>query len=525
MKERSLALAAIAAVAILVDCGGGGGGGSAVAPTSGAIVGATSTPGLQAPAGTLKASMTITIPAAPSGSSSSRRIKMVPSNTKSIIFTLAQTNGTGLAPGTVQGPFGLTSTSPGCSVATNGNVTCTLSINAPVGSDIFTADIYSSINAAAGTQLGSGAVQFSVAQNAANTASISLNGPISQIILASNCPTSNVINYFNFLNACVLGDVGYFNSFLLSSARKPAVAFTPPPAPFLNTVRVFVIALDSSGSVIVNPTVYDQPVTLELIGQPLLSLTATYAGISLPFTNNAASASTSTNGGTVQLWSPLDVATLAIIPNATGYVQGYLFSGIGTAVPVPFSSSLPSPNPSATPGPFLYVGAAVNPGATPTPPPTPTPTPTPTPVPTASPGPLTWVNTAPTSAFVFNAVNGLSDPTKFTVEFGAPEPMPSSAPVTTAYTFGLQSNYAFAGSYTIADGGSLGPCLGGGILSSASSPVAAAGAPFTPATVTLFLQTTSSASCSLVATDGTYSSELDIYVNQASITVQGRKRK
>src|ERR1700749_5015658 len=124
MKERNLALAAIAAVAILVDCGGGGGG-STVAPatTTGGGTGTT----ISAPSGTLKATMKITVPAGAATSSNSRRIKMGPSNTQSIIFTLNQPTGAGLAPGTTQGPFGLTASSPGCT-SSNAGVTCSLSI-------------------------------------------------------------------------------------------------------------------------------------------------------------------------------------------------------------------------------------------------------------------------------------------------------------------------------------------------------------------------------------------------------------
>lgn len=511
MKERNLALAALAAVAILVDCGGGGGGGSAVAPT-GSTGGSVSTPStLVAPAGTLKATMKITIPHATTSSSSSRKVKMIPSNTQSIVFTLVQTTGTGLAPGTVQGPFGLTATSPGCSADTLGNVTCQVPINAPVGSNIFTADIYSSTNAAAGTQLGSGAVQFSVAQNAANTTSISLNGPIAQIVLATNCPSTNLSTNFSFFaNACIMGDYATFLSDTSSTARKPATLASV--VPFLSSVRVYVIATDTSGNLIVNPTVYDQPVTLELVGQPLLSLGVNYAGVSLPFTSGATTAATTTNGGLIQLWSPLDSVSVSIVPNQSGFVEGYVFGGIGTAQPV--ASPYPFSTPATGSVPYLLVGGAV-----------PTPSPTPTTAPT--PGPLVWTNDQgnPTEANggpAFAAINSTANPTEFRAEFSAPQPLPSTP---ANYTFGLASNTSTALTYSFADGGPFGSCLGTSMISGLPNGTPSSGTANVSVPIAIGLMATAPGTCSITATDGAgHTAYLDLVIDQTSFTIQSHKR-
>jgi hypothetical protein len=520
MKERSLALAAIAAVAILVDCGGGGGG-SAVAPAPSTGGGTTS---IAAPPGTLKATMKITVPAGSATSSNSRRIKMIPSNTQSIVFTLVQSTGTGLAAGSVQGPFGLTASSPGCS-SSNAGVTCSLSINAPIGTNIFTASIYSSTNAAAGTQLGSGAVQFSVAQNAANTTSISLNGPIAQIVLASSCPSTNLTTNFSlFANACVLGN---FNTFsqqeLASSARRPQSIASA--APFLSSIRVYVVATDTSGNLIINPTVYDQPVTLEMVGAPLLSLGVSYASVSLPFTNNAATASTTTDGGLIQLWSPLDTVTVSLVPNQVGPVEGFIFGGIGTVQPVPPPFFFPSPGPSSVP--YLLVGGAVA-GA---------PTPSPTPVATASPGPLTWTNdrsnySPSNGGIVFTTVNRFTNPTQFTADFGMPLPGPSVNPTT--FTFGLANNAnnaAVGVNYTFSDGGSpdgnyATGCVAGGMIFGLPAGTGSSGIANVSVPIGIDLVATSNAACSITASDGIgNSSYLNISVSSGSITVQGKRRK
>jgi hypothetical protein len=135
--------------------------------------------------------------------------------------------------------------------------------------------------------------------------------------------------------------------------------------PFLANVRLFVIALDANGNEIVNPTVYDQPISLGLLtdNTGLMQLNAAYASISQA-SAGATSASVTANGGIVQLWSPLDQATLTLAPNVSAFQTAVIVAGIGTLSlsspsPIPSSlpSSLPSPLPTTSPAPFLYVGA------------------------------------------------------------------------------------------------------------------------------------------------------------------------
>jgi hypothetical protein len=525
MKERtSLALAAVAVVAILAACGGGGGGSSAGAPAG--ITGApgTTAPTLVAPAGTLKATLNIRVPAGAATSSTSRSIKLVPSNTKAIVFSLLQTTGAGLAPGSVQGPFGLTATSPGCSQDAQSNVNCSLQINAPIGDNIFTADIFSSPTAAAGTKVGSGAVKFSVVANATNSAQISLNGPIAKILLVSDCPATNVP--FFFTNACILGDVNFFNHQQLAATARQGQAIQLKQVvstPLLQTLRIVVIALDASGGVIVNPTVYDQPITLELLSQPnppsMLALNASYSSVSLPFTN-VASASTAANGGTIQLWSPLDVATVTLVPNAVGIVEGYVFSSIGTSVPVPVSSPFSFPSASPSMGPYLLVGAAMQ-GATPSPSPTPTP------------GPLTFTNPQNYPVVIgidpqFTTTNGTANPTEFIADFPAPVPSLASPgpalPIT--FTFGLTSNYAYTGTYTFTDGGTYPGCAASFDIMTLPGTITASGVPFQSTSFPLTLIATSPGTCSITAQDSNgNTSVLDIFIERSTLIINGRNRK
>lgn len=364
MKQRHLAAlgaAAIAAAAVLAACGGGGGGSGSVAPgsniTNNAPAGGATTPA----AGTLAYAFKITVPAGTT-QSTARHIKLVPSNTKSIVFTLNATTGTGTA-GSAQGPFGLTATSPGCSQDNAGNINCTLQINAPIGQDIFTATIYSTTNAAAGTQIGSGAVALSVALNAQNQAQLSLNGPIASVALGSDCP-SLIVDYFG---GCVLGDPAafYYNDAVARKSQASSRKTTDDTNPFpssLATMRLFAIALDAGGNPVVNPTTYDQPVTLLLSGsQGLLALNVSYASVSQAL--SGAPSATSVGDGTVQLWSPLDTVTTSLVPNMTTpccySVWASITAGIGPSTPVaPFGTPTPyiSPAPvQPTPGPFIEV--------------------------------------------------------------------------------------------------------------------------------------------------------------------------
>jgi hypothetical protein len=101
----------------------------------------------------------------------------------------------------------------------------------------------------------------------------------------------------------------------VGTRKLPATSFSgpfTPPGPTATSSRIFVIALDTAGNQIINPTTFDIPITLTLAlnGMPAGSITlgVTYAGL----TGEGAPASTSADGGTVVVLAPSDVVTLTL---------------------------------------------------------------------------------------------------------------------------------------------------------------------------------------------------------------------
>jgi len=366
IKERSLI--GLAVVAVLAACGGGGGGGSSTTPSSPTQ--------LEAPT-----QWSITIPNATGSSSSSRRAQYVDPNTKSITLTLLQNNGVSVT-SAPQGPYNLSAGQPGCVTVTNG-VTCTFSVNAPIGTDVFTATTYSQLNGV--SPLGSGAVALSVVQNTTNTASLTLFGPIQSILAVSN-NSANSDTLWNgngaFYPITYTQAQAFYNQYYSSNARRGAQAGVTAP---ITSERLYLIASDINGNTILNPTTYNQPITLTLnflnfqgYGAPNnVTLSDT------PPSGLGTASSTSTSGGTVQVYSPADVVTLTLNPSVFSPILPFVYVGGGNYLAANFvevSTSLASPPPNFVPQNF-YLTAENEPTPTPTPSPTPSPTPTPTPPP------------------------------------------------------------------------------------------------------------------------------------------------
>ena len=280
--------------------------------------------------------MTILIPKAKTTSSNKRSPEYIDANSQSITMTLLSIDGTTVTNATAQGPYNLTPASnPNC-VAGAAGTTCTLSVSAPVGTDIFLATTYSAVNAG-GTPLGSGAVKFTVTQNTRNVASLSLTGPVSSVQVVSGTATlynGNPVQSSNSnSSAAHRADWASANARAaaalsiasaqrsIAAMRSPQTIATSPPtsAPAVAlTSRLFVIALDAAGNQIINPTTFDIPITLKLNlnGAPAGSLTlgVTYAGLPSEPTTPA---STTADGGTVTIDAPSDVVSLTVSSSAT----------------------------------------------------------------------------------------------------------------------------------------------------------------------------------------------------------------
>ncbi len=218
-------------------------------------------------------------------------------------LTLLANNGVKPASATTQGPFNLTSSSPNCTSGNTGLV-CTYSITAPVGSDIFLATTYKSSNGT-GQALGSGAVALSVTQNSANSANLSLTGPVNSIALLSDTTT--------------LGNVGDASA-RHAPGSSPLAARRKTASATVTTSEIVVLAKDAAGNVILNPTTYDAPITLTLnladIATNGVKLTVTYAGLPGEPTSPA---STGADGGTLTVYAPADTITLTDSSSQNSY--------------------------------------------------------------------------------------------------------------------------------------------------------------------------------------------------------------
>jgi hypothetical protein len=244
-------------VATLVACGGGGGGGGSAPPvaaftappaatTPAATPVPTATPGT-VPKGQARATFSIRIPKTGT-QSAGRAPRAVPPGTKSIKFTLIKTdNPSTPAGGSVTYPvFPLTASSPGCT--DNGTfLTCTLQVTAPLGTDIFIADVYGTTDGS-GTKLGSGTVRMVVIENATNTASLTLAGPVAAVVLSTDD--------FTVVNNVVV-PIAYLTT--IADTQLPGSQSTIP-----QSARIFVVALDNAGNQIIAPDTFDTPVTLTL---------------------------------------------------------------------------------------------------------------------------------------------------------------------------------------------------------------------------------------------------------------------
>lgn len=359
MRSTERNFIALVIVAVLAACGGGGGSSpSAITPQSGATSASTGTGTTgtataapsSVPDGYAKAQFTITVPRSSSGSASRAR-QSIGAGTNSIVFTLLESGGTPVSGGTPQ-VFSLTATSPGCSSGSSG-ITCTLSVAAPLGLDVYLAQTYTGTNGT-GTLTGSGAVQLDVAQNASNSASLSLTSQAASVYLASSA---------SYLGAPYndYGDGDASNHRGTAASRRPADVDNGD----ITSLRIFVIALDASGNTILNPSIYDTPISLQLVfldeyqdplfpGVPDVTLSVAYSSAVDPG-GCSGNATTSTSYGSIQVCSPADVVTAAFdnVPNGSPNIS--VIGSVGRSGYFPVPSTTPEPFPNATPTGVSYL--------------------------------------------------------------------------------------------------------------------------------------------------------------------------
>jgi hypothetical protein len=324
-----------------------------------------------------RASFTISIPKAAS-QSARRSPRFVPSGTQSIRFTLLKTDNAAVGTPAVLPVYPLTETSPGCSGGADA-ITCTIQIAAPLGTDIYLAEVFPSTDGS-GTKSGSGTVRLSVLLNATNTASLTLAGSISSVVLSTDDTASTSdLNALEYLT-------------LASNVLVPSAGMPIP-----QSARVYVVALDTQGNQIISPDTFSAPVTLT-IGTYTLAITGrlrqtvapppqslAQVAVAYAFPQNAVtSASTNAGNPSVDVLSPADRTIISALTNSSGGMLVVTAKVAGTVQPrALYFKVLPDQCPNG------YTGSAPFGCVPPTPTPSPTPTPTPTPL------PLAWLNAAP----------------------------------------------------------------------------------------------------------------------------------
>ncbi len=166
-KFRVLVLSAVCGA--LAACGGGGGV-TAVPPAA---------PPAPGGAGTSSVAVAITIPAAPKAPASLRHPLYISSATQSAVLSI--NGGKPLV-------INLTANSPSCTTNPNGSRTCTLTIDAPVGTDTFAETLYSGTNGG-GSALSVGKTSWTILAGKANQVDLVLGGVVASIGLALSNPT------------------------------------------------------------------------------------------------------------------------------------------------------------------------------------------------------------------------------------------------------------------------------------------------------------------------------------------------
>jgi streptogramin lyase len=256
-------------IALLVLCACGGGGSSSFVPS------ATPTPaGTNAPSSPYTISFVVNVPAA--STSTAKRSSYVSPSTGSIAFALESVNGTPSS--TAPTIAAISATAAGCRAAQSG-YSCTISVSAPAGNDVFSITTYQSANGT-GTVLASTTLAATVSASSSPNITLSLGG------------------------------------------IPAAVSFSPARLPLVNdgNVHRFAVTLnaaDASGATIVGASTYQSPVSLQIENDPAGALSLSTASVSQPgtvVTVTYNSGKPLSNGSIVASDNAMTAATLVAAP-------------------------------------------------------------------------------------------------------------------------------------------------------------------------------------------------------------------
>ncbi len=272
-----LIFAVLSAALAFSACGGGGGGSS----TAGSVTpGGGSTGGGGNPQTLAPASIAVSfLQYTPVQTASKRRAAFVSPATQSIGIAVLVANGTTVANPAVT-KFSVGATASGCS-ASGATVSCTESIDAPVGSDVLAITSYD----ANGNALGTTQAPVTIVQNSTNRIPLSIGGTIANLEIFLANPNFTV------------GTAG--------------------------TSLVVIVPLDASGAVIVNPGDYNPSIAVtssNTSGHFSLILDGTASGTSATVASpNDQVALAYDGGGTTSLSTTVTAAAGSIVASASAH--------------------------------------------------------------------------------------------------------------------------------------------------------------------------------------------------------------
>lgn len=240
--QRSGAFGVLLFLTAAVVAGCGGGAATNALPGNHAGTGAT-------PA---QATMRIFIPQ-PGTASLARAPQYISANTKSVVITLTSVNGAPPSPAVPPTIFNISV--PPCTAVTGG-ISCSVTVGAILGNDVFTIVAYDAANGT-GNVLSSGTVTVAVGPGTNTPPPVALGGNVAKVVVTAPPSATPAPN----------GDL------------IPSIDGT------VQTIQVSVAAYDASGNLIVGSAPFASPIPITLVGDPNGALTVSPTSVIAPNQN------------------------------------------------------------------------------------------------------------------------------------------------------------------------------------------------------------------------------------------------
>ena len=316
MKSLYVAVAAALLGASLSACGGGASSGATPVTAGPASVGRGTT------------TINVTVPAPTTGASAARRPQYISSSTTQLVVDI-QANSV-----EVQGfpqTFGLTPTSPGCSVV-GGSTQCTLTVSLAAG----TYAVVLTAKDAVGQSLSTTSVPLTVNASSNNPLNVTLSGVLSSIVVT---PTSPLVTGTQAAGFTLVGQG--VHAFTVNALDIDGNVMIGPGAPTFNVSSTGTLALAVATPAPTSPNVFSvsPPSTLS-VAAGSLSIAAHYAaGLTNPCPVVADVCTTGVNVSMQALLAIIESAQVTLYPEGSTTVLATITSGLVLASAGAFDSS------------------------------------------------------------------------------------------------------------------------------------------------------------------------------------------